>query len=924
MDSNRAPRCADVHGPFGTPVGDKGPYRYPVGSQDSRGGVFLPYVSVRQVVQNVAMETPKVSDGPQLAVLTARRAAAASVDEVLAALNSSAAGLSSAEATARLARSGPNAVRTHQVKALAVLGRQLRNAVLILLAATAIVSYFLGDSLQAIIIGAILTVSVGLGFFNEYRAEQAAAALHSRMRHSSVVLRDGQFVSVDVATLVPGDVIRLTLGEAVPADVRLIEVAALECNESILTGESMGSEKSPSPVPADADLADCADLAFMGTIVNAGEGLGVVYATGRNAEFGRIAAGLGERQPETDFQVGLRRFSYLLLRVALALTLLILVSNLLLRKPIIDSVLFSLAIAVGITPQLLPAVVSASLATGSRQLAKAKVLVKRLVCIEDLGDIDILITDKTGTLTEGRISLVDTVNAAGAHSDSVLRLGLFASDIDLQAGGASANPLDAALCEAPNAVEAVAHAHRVALLPFDHLRRSSSALVDDNGKRVLVVKGAPEQVLARCSMTDPAAQETLAGLFAAGRRVVAVAARPAPNLSAITATDEAELMLAGFLVFADEPKAAARHSLTELAALGIELKIATGDNAQVAEKVCGDLGLVSKGTITGSELEGLDDDGFARAADDHTIFARISPEQKARLVRSARRKKRSVGFLGDGVNDALALHAADVGISVDTATDVAKDAADVVLLEKDLSVLATGVADGRRIFANTIKYVLMGTSSNFGNMFSAAAASALLPFLPMLPSQILLNNLLYDSSQLAIPTDRVDDEQLHAPAHWNVAFIRRFMLIFGPISSLFDFMTFGLMLGVLHAGATTFRTGWFVESLATQTLIIFAIRTRKVPFFRSRPSGLLTITSLTVVVIGVLLTVSPVSVALGFTPLPWQFFAVLAAFVITYLVLVEFAKKVFYSEPMHLFGQPHRTRGYEHRVHRRAARFSHV
>ncbi|OBC00408.1 magnesium-translocating P-type ATPase [Mycobacterium sp. 852013-50091_SCH5140682] len=868
--------------------------------------------------------TPAVTYEPALDVLTARQAAAASVDEVLAALNSTTAGLSNTEASTRLARLGPNAVRTHQVKALAVLGRQLRNAVLILLAATAIVSFFLGDSMQAAIIGIILTASIGLGFFNEYRAEQAAAALHSRMRHSAVVRRDDQFVSVDVATLVPGDVIRLTLGEAVPADVRLIESTGLECNESILTGESIGSEKSPNRVAGDADLADCTDLAFMGTIVNAGEGLGVVYATGRNAEFGRIAAGLGERQPETDFQVGLRRFSYLLLRVAIALTLLILVSNLLLRKPLIDSVLFSLAIAVGITPQLLPAVVSASLATGSRQLAKAKVLVKRLVCIEDLGDIDILITDKTGTLTEGRISLVDTVNPAGNHADSVLRLGLFASDVDLQDGGVSANPLDAALCEAPNALPAVAAAHRVALLPFDHLRRSTSALIDDNGQRVLVVKGAPEQILERCSMTDPAAQGTLDELFAAGRRVVAVAVKPAPNLSAITAADEAELMLAGFLVFADEPKAAARQSLTELAALGIELKIATGDNAQVAEKVCGDLGLASKGTITGSQLDGLDDDSFAKATADHTIFARISPEQKARLVTAARRTGRSVGFLGDGVNDALALHAADVGISVDTATDVAKDAADVVLLEKDLGVLATGVAEGRRIFANTIKYVLMGTSSNFGNMFSAAAASALLPFLPMLPSQILLNNLLYDSSQLAIPTDRVDVEQLHAPSHWNVGFIRRFMLVFGPISSLFDFMTFGLMLGVLHAGAVEFRTGWFVESLATQTLIIFAIRTRKVPFFRSRPGGLLTATSLAVVAVGVLLTVSPISATLGFTPLPWQFFGALGAFVVTYLVLVELAKKVFYSEPMRMFGQPHRTRGYQHRVHRRAARFSHA
>jgi Mg2+-importing ATPase len=402
-----------------------------------------------------------------------------------------------------------------------------------------------------------------------------------------------------------------------------------------------------------------------------------------------------------------------------------------------------------------------------------------------------------------------------------------------------------------------------------------------------------------------------------------VASKPAPDLAVLTADDECDLVLDGFLVFADEPKAAARDSLAQLAALGIELKVATGDNPKVAEKVCTDLVLPSKGTITGAEMETLDDDGFDKAAQNHTIFARISPEQKARLIVSLRRTGRSVAFLGDGVNDALALHAADVGISVDTAADVAKDAADVVLLEKDLGVLAAGVAEGRRIFANTIKYVLMGTSSNFGNMFSAAAASAVLTFLPMLPSQILLNNLLYDSSQLAIPTDRVDGEQLLAPSHWNIAFIRRFMLTFGPISSLFDFLTFGLMLGVLHAGPVEFRTGWFVESLATQTLIIFAIRTRRVPFFRSRPGLVLTLAAFAVVAVGVAITVSPLSHSLGFTPLPWLFFAALVVFTIVYLVLVEVTKSVFYADPMHLAGQPHRTRGRVHRIQRRAARFSH-
>lgn len=846
--------------------------------------------------------------------------AAAPVADVMSWLDTSADGLSTAQADERLARVGPNSVRTHRVSALTVLRRQLNNAVLGLLAVTAVLSFFLGDSTQAVIICVILVVSIGLGFVNEYRAERATAALHSRVHHNAVVRRDGHLTKVDVNALVPGDVIELELGQLIPADVRLIEVNGLECNESILTGESTATEKSTESPPGDVALADAGNLAFMGTVVSAGEATGIVYATGANAEFGRIASGLGERQPETDFQKGLRRFSYLLLRVALTLTVVIIATNLLLRRPVIDSALFGLAIAVGITPQLLPAVVSASLASGSRRLAKLKVLVKRLVCIEDLGDIDILITDKTGTLTEGQITLIDAVDPAGNHAESVLRYGLLASDVDPATGGACANELDAALWDGRTGVEGVV---RVAMLPFDHTRRATSALVDDGDGRVLVVKGAPEQVLDRCVGISAVAHQTLSSLFADGRRVVAVATKPADGMGHLTADDETDLALNGFLVFADNPKAAARDSLAQLAALAIEVKVATGDNPTVAEKVCAELGLTSKGTVTGAALERMTDADFEAAAREKTIFARISPEQKARLISSLRGEGRSVGFLGDGVNDALALHSADVGISVDTATDVAKDAADVVLLEKDLGVLATGVAEGRRIFANTIKYVLMGTSSNFGNMFSAAAASAVLTFLPMLPSQILLNNLLYDTSQLAIPTDRVDDEQLHAPSHWNIAFIRRFMLTFGPISSLFDFLTFGLMLGVLHAGPIEFRTGWFVESLATQTLIIFAIRTRRVPFLRSKPGGMLTVATFAVIAAGVALTVSPLSANLGFTPLPWQFFAALVGLAIGYLVLVELTKTAFYAEPIHLAGQPHRTRGHEHRIHRRAARFSH-
>jgi Mg2+-importing ATPase len=569
-------------------------------------------------------------------------------------------------------------------------------------------------------------------------------------------------------------------------------------------------------------------------------------------------------------------------------------------------------------------VVSTSLATGSRRLGRRKVLVKRLVCIEDLGDLDVLVTDKTGTLTDGRISFVSALDPSGAPDGAVLRLGLLSTEADPaadSAGTVGGNPLDAALWAAAPA-GAVAGWTRLGLLPFDHHRQMTSAVVrGPDGASRLVTKGAPEQVLARCAAVPPESTATLAGLFAAGSRVVAVAARPAGGLAVPTAADERDLELSGFLVFLDPPKVSAAASLHRLAGLDVAVKVCTGDNPVVAEKVCADLGLVSGGTLTGAGMTGMDDDALAAAAERATIFARVSPEQKARLVRLLRRRGRSVGFLGDGVNDALALHAADVGISVDTATDVAKDAADVVLLEKDLGVLADGITEGRRIFANTIKYVLMGTSSNFGNMFSAAAASAVLPFLPMLPSQILLNNLLYDAGQLTIPTDRVDPEQLRRPSHWDVAMIRRFMLFFGPISSLFDFVTFALMLGVFHAGPELFRSGWFAESLATQTLVIFAIRTRRSPFTRSRPSTPLLLAALATVAVGVGLPMSPLGGVLGFAPLPPVFLLVLAGMVVVYLVAVELAKRIFFAEPERRL-PPERTRGRRHRIQRRAARFS--
>ena len=847
----------------------------------------------------VTSALPRAPESPP-ARLDVTNAAALPADAVLRGLDTTTAGLPAPEAARRLAHFGPNAVSSHRARLMAVLWHQLRSPLLGLLLAAATASYFVGERSDAVIIAVIVALSVGLGFVNEYRAEKAAEALHSQIRHQALVTRGGRESSIDVRGLVPGDVVDLRLGDIVPADIRLLGCSGLECDESVLTGESLPVDKSPEPVPADTPLAELASCALMGTVVHSGSARGVVVSTGAATQFGRIAAGLATRPTETEFQVGLRRFSMLLVYVAGALTTSIFVINVVLHKPIIDALLFSLAIAVGITPQLLPAVVSTSLAAGSRRMGRRKVLVKRLVCIEDLGNIDTAFTDKTGTLTQGRISFMRAVGVDGKPSDVPLRWGMLCTEAAVEDGQAvGGNPLDMALWESPAAHTlrpSLAGYERLTTVPFDHERRMVSVLVRDaDGGQRVVTKGAPETVLQRCADVPQSARTALAGEFAAGNRVVAVATRQAPGVAGITAEDERDLSLAGLLVFLDPPKQDAARALERLAGLGITVKIVTGDNPSVATKVCHDLGLPVAGTLTGTDIDRLDDAALAEAIAASTVFARVSPEHKARIVRIQRHTGGDVAFLGDGVNDALALHAADVGISVDSATDVAKDAADVILLEKDLGVLADGVVEGRRIFANTIKYVLMGTSSNFGNMFSAAGASLFLTFLPMLPSQILLNNLLYDSSQLAIPTDNVDEEQLRRPAHWDIGFIRRFMICFGPISSVFDFATFAIMLWVFHSGPAQFRSGWFVESLATQTLVIFAIRTRRIPFFRSHPSLPLSFSVLGVVTIGALLPATPLAPALGFTPLPAGFFAALAAMVVCYLVLIEAGKRLFYG-----------------------------
>jgi P-type Mg2+ transporter len=810
------------------------------------------------------------------------------VADALSELGSSALGLSSVEAGRRLSVYGPNAVLSHGVSALSVLVRQLRSYLLLLLFVAAVVSAVVGDRTEAAIIGGIMLMSVGLSFLNEYRSEKAVEALHSQIRHLAFVDRDGQPTEVSVSEIVPGDLVHLRVGDVVPADLRLIDVHDLECDESVLTGESQAAAKTADAQPPGESSLDLPSCASWERWCAAATGAASWYKPARALPSAQSRCAWPSDKARPPSSGGLQQFSRLLATVTALLAGSIFLINAALGRSLLQSALFALAITVGLTPQLLPAIVTVSLATGARRLARRKVIVKRLTCIEDLGNVRVLFTDKTGTLTEGHISFTQALDPNGKPNDHVLALGLACSD-------KTGNELDRALHATPSAAHICPDWPTLDDLPFDHERQLASVLVDTAQGRLLIAKGAPEGVLARCAGAPAQAQATLDRLFASGTRVVAVASRPTP-LERLSRDDERELSLEGFLCFSDPAKANVQESLARLAQLGIKVKIVTGDNGQVAAHLCRAVGLDPGEVLTGATIEELDDDALLKLLPQTTIFARVTPEQKSRIIRAQRSLGVDVGFLGDGVNDAIALHGADVGISVESAADVAKDAADVVLLDKDLGIIADGVVEGRRIFANTIKYVLMGTSSNFGNMFSAAGASLFLSFLPMLPTQILLNNLLYDVSEMTIPTDNVDEELLARPSQWDIRLIRRFMAFFGPISSLYDFLTFAVMLRVFHAGPTLFRSGWFVESLTTQTLVIFVIRTRRVPFFKSRPSTPLLTATLTCAAVGVALPyIEPFARLFGFEALPLSFLAVLVGMIVTYLALAQIGVALFFK-----------------------------
>ncbi len=821
-------------------------------------------------------------------------------------------GLSRSEAAARLRQFGANRLHPARTRApwLQFLARFRSPLVLVLLLAAA-VSALTGELSSSLIIGVIVLISVTLDFVQEYRAEQTAAALAAQVALLATVLRDGVPVELPVVQLVPGDVLLLSAGSLIPADAKLIEAHDFFVNQAQLTGEAYPVEKRTAAQTAvDAWELDAQDTVFMGTSVVSGSARAQIGRTGSASALGQIADSLALRAPPTAFEIGTRRFGMLIMRLTLLLVLFTLLVNLAFHRALIESFLFAVALAVGLTPELLPMVVSVTLARGAMRMAARQVIVKRPSAIQDMGAMDVLCTDKTGTLTEARIRLERHVNASGVEASSVLELAYLNSYFE--------TGLKSALDDAILAHEEidVGAWRKIDEVPFDFERRRVSVLLErEQGgalTRTLVVKGAPEDVLRLCTHyedettmvrdLDEAARARINALFNGlgqqGFRVLGIARREvAADHPHAVLSDESALVFAGFAGFLDPPKASAAQALTALAASGVTVKIVTGDNEQVTRHVCEQLGLGVIGVLTGRDIDALNDDALRVQVEGANLFCRVNPAQKNRVILALKARGHVVGYLGDGINDAPSLHTADIGISVAGAVDVAKQAAAMILLESDLMVLHAGILEGRRTFGNVMKYIMMATSSNFGNMFSMAAATLFLPFLPMLPLQILLNNLLYDVSEITLPLDNVDAEDLAQPKRWDMGFIRNFMLTIGPISSIFDFLTFYLLLRLFDAHESLFRTGWFVESIATQVLVIFVIRTRRNPL-RSHPNGWLVATSLAVVATAMTLPFTPLAPYLGFTPLPLSFFGLLTVLLILYLLMVEGGKQWFYRRLM--------------------------
>lgn len=822
------------------------------------------------------------------------------LERLLGQLGTTPDGLTNQAAAQRLAASGRRpASASKLMTALVVFAAQFRSPIILILISAAVLSLFLGGVTDAAIILSIVFIGAALGFWQEFSAANALAALVARVKARVTVLRDGRPVELSSEEVVPGDVLVLSAGSTIPADCRLIEAHDLFVNESALTGESFPVEKHPGELPVGTLLAHRTNVVYQGSHVVSGTARAVAVLTGAQTELGRISQRLRIRAPETDFERGVRRLGYLLLEVTLLLVLSIFVIHVAMERPALEALLFSLALAVGLTPQLLPAVVSVNLAQGARRLAAAKVIVRRLASIENFGSMSVLCCDKTGTITEGTVRVERCTDFLGQPHERALWMA--ALNARFETG--FRNPLDEALrlqvpVDPPTA-------EKLDEIPYDFLRRRLSVLVRTADRRLLIVKGAPDRILAVCTRAETADGREVSMQEARryidqrieeparqGYRVIAVAYRELDR-DHVSRDDEAELIFAGVLVLYDPPREGIRGTVARLRQLGVTLKIVTGDSRTVAASIAEQVGLDGQALLTGDRLHTLTDEALMRLAAQASVFAEIEPHQKERIVLALKRSGHVVGFMGDGINDATALHAADVGISVDRAVDVAKEAADIVLLDHDLNVLLEGVRQGRATFVNTLKYVFVATSANFGNMFSMAGVSLFLPFLPLLPKQILLTNFLTDLPEMTLARDRVDPEVMDQPQRWKIGVILRFMVVFGLLSSVFDYGTFGVLLLLLKAGSEEFRTGWFVESVVSATAVVLILRSRQ-PLWRDRPAFSLLGTTVLVMAATIVLPYTWLAAPLGFVPLPGTFLAAMLTLVLLYAASAELLKHWFY------------------------------
>ncbi|MEW5706770.1 MAG: magnesium-translocating P-type ATPase [Actinomycetota bacterium] len=824
------------------------------------------------------------------------------VSELLQQLQTEPHGLSTAEAERRLLQYGYNLLQPQKkTSSLGLFIAQFKSPIILILIIAAASSFFLGERIDTLIIFAIVALSGLLGFLQEKGAVDAVGKLLSIIEIKATLLRDKKEKEVPIDEVVPGDIVILNAGDAIPGDCAIIESKDLFVDEAALTGETYPVEKMAGVSASEAPLSKRHNALFMGTHVVSGTATAVVVKTGKQTEFGKIANRLKFRPPETEFERGVRRFGYLLLEVTLMLVIFIFAVNVFLNRPVLDSFLFSVALAVGLTPQLLPAIISVNLSHGARRMAKEKVIVKRLASIENFGSMNILCSDKTGTLTEGIVQVEASLDADGNNSDKTF---LFAYlNASFETG--FTNPIDKAIVN-HKALD-ISKYKKLDEIPYDFIRKRLSILVKQDDKNLLIVKGAFKNVLAVCSNVEgsdgkiydlAAARQRIVSLYESlssqGLRALGVAYRNMGSETIIAKDSEKDMIFLGFVTFLDPPKAGIDKTLEQLDQLGVRLKVITGDNRLIAANISRRVGIKSSHILTGQDLNRISNQALLHQANQIDVFAEVEPNQKERIIHALKLAGNVVGYIGDGINDGPALHAADVGISVESAVDVAKEAADIVLLEKDLSVLAHGIQEGRATFANTLKYVFMATSANFGNMFSMAGASLFLPFLPLLPTQVLLTNFMTDLPELTISTDRVDAELVDRPRRWNIHFIRRFMTTFGLLSSVFDYLTFGALLFILHASTSQFRTGWFVESVASASLIVLVIRTKK-PFYKSTPSKYLSFMTLIVIGAVILMPYTPLAVLFSFEPLPSLFLVVLGVVLLLYILGAEITKKIFYK-----------------------------